>query len=626
MVVRPPVALTAVMLLASAGCLTTTISGVGSASSGTAGTTGGAGTTTTGTGTGASLIGFGPCTSDNQCASGVCGIDGTGHCCRAVCTSFTPPCGATDCDGETGACIFPDGGISCGSPACAGDVLSNPSFCDGAGDCAPNVTGCAPYACESAACLTSCETGAQCAGGSFCDALNAACCSGLAAGGTIEVDSDRGYDRHACCGIGANQPCQTITQAMKLIDSAQAPDVTIEATVFFDGGLWDKDGTETYPIVLGWGAELSAAGVIFDDDGFAAEVFDIESYSPSDTVGYASITGTPALPVAIDLSATTIQVEGGSHLYLANADLNSGGGVYLQPLASLTLGRDRSGLIEGTVAIGVKDPLVGSPGGGGFGILCFSDDAGNGCTIDDAALDGGSSVIIQNQYRSDISASDGASISLTSAPIVGEAPNAPGFQQCPSKNDTSGNSGGFAAITLLGKATMTFQNGTVQCIQRGGFGLESSPIGSPTLTIQNSLIQNTSAAIGMRGGSLTVASSTIRFNEEGVESDSDAGVDLSGGPFGGVNTIACNSWQEIGQSPGGFSVGSYGVHAINASNVAWDTPDPNVFVYSADTGYGCTVADCVALGDAGFVLDAVSFDSSPGIITTGNTLSPLKCE
>jgi hypothetical protein len=578
---------------------------------------------TTGTGTGAMLIGVGSCIANDQCVSGVCGLNGTGNCCNAACSSAPPPCGATDCDGQTGVCVFPDAGVACGGLACAGDLLGHPSVCDGEGSCAPNTTNCAPYACEDAGCLTSCETSAQCAGGSFCDTLNVTCCSGLAAGGTVVADSARGYDSSACCGIGESRPCQTITQAMKLIDSAQARDVTIEAQVLFDGGLWEEagPGIETYPIALGWGAELSAPGVTFLGNltlisNPIPEIFDIKSYSSSDTVGYASITGAAGLPVALATSETAIQVETGSHLYIANADLNSYNGIYVLPLASLTLGQDHSDSVTGTVTIGVSPP-PGLSAAGFVGLTCFSDDAGNGCTIDDAELGSGSSVIIQDQQYADIVAEDGASISLTSAPIVGVTPISPGFQGCPSKIDSSDST---CAVSLVGSATVLFKNGSVQCIHGEGFLLKPSNVGSPKLTIDNSVIQNTDIGIDVFAGSLTVANSTIRFNAGGVELFGDAGVDLSGGPLGGVNTIACNFGDVVSGS-----VLNHGLKPINASNVAWDTPGPSVFACSDDAGCVCVTSDCT-VWDAGLVFDAISFGTSPEIITTGHTLSPLECE
>ncbi len=113
-----------------------------------------------------------------------------------------------------------------------------------------------------------------------------------------------------------------------------------------------------------------------------------------------------------------------------------------------------------------------------------------------------------------------------------------------------------------------------------------------------------------------MASSTISFNAGGVNVEyGDAGVDLSGGKFGGTNTIACN----LG-AVGNGSVLSYGLNPVNASNVAWDTPGPNVFVWTPDAGLTCEVSECTALGSAGIVTDAISWFPSPEVVTTGHTL------
>ena len=136
----------AVLFSLSACCLDV-ISGTredGGVASGTGvaavGATGGSSTgisrgssTTGGTTTGTSLVG--PCTGDAQCASGICGVNGTGHCCQAACGSGAPPCGATDCDVQTGACVFPGSSATCGSLVCEGDSLTGAGVCDSAGSC-----------------------------------------------------------------------------------------------------------------------------------------------------------------------------------------------------------------------------------------------------------------------------------------------------------------------------------------------------------------------------------------------------------------------------------------------------------------------------------------------------------
>lgn len=71
----------------------------------------------------------GLCGGNNQCASGVCGVTGTGHCCSAACSVGVSGCSATDCDGA-GACMFP-GSSQAASSQTAGDCQKN--VCNGAG-------------------------------------------------------------------------------------------------------------------------------------------------------------------------------------------------------------------------------------------------------------------------------------------------------------------------------------------------------------------------------------------------------------------------------------------------------------------------------------------------------------
>src|SRR5262249_44162343 len=58
----------------------------------------------------------------------------SGRCCHAACNLGDPTCGASACD-TSGACVYPDAGLDCGSPTCAGGVLTTHA-CDGLGTCA----------------------------------------------------------------------------------------------------------------------------------------------------------------------------------------------------------------------------------------------------------------------------------------------------------------------------------------------------------------------------------------------------------------------------------------------------------------------------------------------------------
>ncbi len=569
----------------------------------------------------------GACAENDACQSGVCGIAGTGHCCNSPCSDVAPPCGATDCNAATGACSFPGSSVACGpSASCTGTTRTYPGSCNGLGACLSSTADCTPYACGPIACRTSCEDGSSCAPGDFCDANELICCSGLESGGKIRVDSAMGSDFTACCGLGNNRPCQTLTHAMELIDSAQARDVTIAASVSGGGGDWSTT-LETLPIVLGWGVELSAPGVTFSTSwkSLAHEVFDVAQYSANDLVGYASVVGTAGSPPVINLPDSIngisrdfgIQVEAGQTLYIANVRvLNEVAGLNVLSGAALVLGRDRSAGVTGTVLLG--DPTVG----GGSGIDC------QGCVVNDTWLDGGSSLAILHQGI-DIQAGDSSVITLTSMPILGTAPTEVGFNGCYKVDG--------AAVSLKGSATMTFKNGTVQCIGGDGFDLVASPSGGvPTLRIDNTIIQNTELAIFASAGTATVTNSTIRFNyngvEQGVQGTIHTGTIDLGGVDGGPNTVICSSeiesisyrpYQTNNLAPG-VCVLNASTATLNAGTVAWDTPGPDLF--SCDTtltSCTCEISSCMA--DAGSDgMDAVH-ESTGSIVTTGNTLSATSC-
>ena len=584
-------------------------------------------------------VATGGCNTNEGCFSGICGVAGHGECCTALCDTTDPACGATDCDPQ-GACIFPNNKTACGAKgSCSGITQTDPTTCDGVGACQPQgTTDCTPYICGPTACLKTCKDSSSCTSGGFCDTGNRACCSGLINGGSIAVDSATGSDTTACCGIGTNGACQTIGQAMALIDAAQAQNVTINATVKGAGGDWAA--AETYPIVLGWGAELSAPAVFFvDAKGFGnASIFDITNYSTSDTLGYASIVGTAKSPVGVGMDSSgnqlndvaALAVEASNTLYLANASVNgsidnpgSKEAILVQAGATLMLGQDQSGGVTGTVFIG--NALGQDKTNGSQGIVCGTDGVNLGCTIEDAPLVGQSSVVIEGQEDLDIDAEDFASISLTSSPVIGVPPKAAGFNNCPTKNDGIFGQG----MLLNGMVSFTFNNGTVQCIGGRGFDLKATSNGTPTLSIDQTLIQNTDVGLYGGAGSTTLTNATFSFNYNGVQqaqdsNGKDATVDLSGGG----NTVVCDSNAESSKSNSAPGIAVYNTSAspLNASNVAWDTSAPDYFACDpAFTGCTCNISSCtVSPGSDG--MDAVEDSGNlAGVTTASNTLSSITC-
>jgi len=641
--------LTFAIFLATSGCCLTVVTGLsgetgGKGSSSAAGSstgahgttvgTTGSGTTTgraatsTGTGTGPSKVGVGPCSGNDQCLSGVCGVDGTGHCCHGACAPVMPPCGATDCDADTGACLFPASGIACGPPqSCTGDVQSGPDFCDGLGNCSNKTVDCAPFACGANACLTAgmCVSTADCPSGAFCDMADATCCSPLAEYGSVAVDSANGNDG-VCCGLGSKAPCQTLTRAAELVDSARARHATLYATV--DGGGGDWGPAETYPVILGWGVILRAPGVFFNDPAGNSEIFDVDNYSVNDTEDFASISGTDAGEVTIGVSQagdqspdlSSIQIEINDRLYLANVHVSSSAQHHTAAItvtggATLTLGQDISvGRVSGTVTIGDVS------GSGWDGIVCTTDGT-RGCSVNDVSLLGLSSVIILGQQDVDINAADLAQVALSSVPVIGVTPNdGGGFEACPSKPDLALSGG---AIVVTGSGNVTLTDALVQCIDGTAIDLKS---GTPSLNLTNVIVQHSTVGLHVEAGTAELSKSTLFLNVVGAWQDGTGILDLTNGAdclegMNADNVVACNSGAEIGQSGGGISVLNTTATNLFACVVSWDTPGPDVFWCNGDdSSCSCQIASCTSGGGSSSDMDAVFHQDGGLIQTEGNQL------
>ncbi len=630
---------------------------------------------------------IGPCTENDACISLQCGANGTGNCCFDYCASTVAACGITACDPGDGHCIYPSGPtVTCAVidagqvlVSCSGITQQDPSICDGVGNCpAPGTTDCAPFACGATSCNTTCTKSAQCAPGDVCDTSARVCCPTLQSNGVLNVDSSKGDDTAACCGAAGYTECQTIAQAMSIIDSAQATNVTINAYIngAGNGGDWNYSTSgESIPIVLGWGVELVAPTVNFAPNWYNLgynngtskaypEIFDVNFYSSNDTLGYASIVGDVADgPVQIGASASAyaedsvnnaaIQIENGARLYIANANVFSnqdnsylledygyysiyspaeGAAFVVAPGGHLTLGQDQADSNTGTVTVGVVGDSSNeqSQYWGWTGIACLSDYKSLGCTIDDATLPAGtSSLIVASQVYQDLDAEDFASITLNSAPMFGVPPSATGFLKCPYKAESQDRQGS-PAIVLNGAVTMSLKNATVQCVQGDGIDMNASSHGfaAPTLTLSGATIQNTEYALKASAGTATVSSSTFWYNYNNVEQTGTATVDLSGGTAGGTNQIVCTSGEEhysyyTGETPS-VNVLNTTSAVMNASNVEWDTATPDEFSCGSSlTSCTCEVKACTNAGGVDN-MDAV-YTGSGTVTTTNNTLSTADC-
>ncbi len=591
---------------------------------------------------------FGPCAENDMCTSEHCGLNGTGNCCNGACPSTDATCAASDCSATNGVCGYPDASVPCGSTleSCKAGVQQDPSVCDGMGDCpVPGVTPCTPFICGLNACRTTCIDDTSCITGGFCDTADSSCCGALAKGGTITVDSANGSDATPCCGFGGAGACLTISHAMKLVDNAGVTGVTIAASIMGGGGNWTPKG-EVYPIALGWGVELTAGNLyIYDPVGGHAEIFDIGKYSASDTLGSASIVGGAKAPVWIGMNAgdstqsndsSAIQVENGGTLYIANAGINGSAvdrtnAITVVAGGTLTLGQDSSAGTTGQVSIGNSAGDISTDGWNG--IVCTAA-GGLGCTITDATLQKGSSIVIEGQENLDLDAEDFATITLTSAPTIGLPPVPVGFANCSAKPDATATSGKGEAILLNGDVTMTYSNGTVQCISGAGLVMQASSNGSPKLTMAKTTIQNTEYAVYATAGKATISNSTIQYNYNGVQQGTDgtnsATVDLSGGSVGGTNTVVCsNSVESVNKKNGSLAPAVCVLDAttasLDASNVDWDTTAPDEFSCNAAlTSCDCEVtAGCTNPGGVDG-MDAV-YVSSGTVTTKGNGKSNASC-
>lgn len=152
------------------------------------------------------------CTDNSQCASGACGVNGTGNCCTAACFG-QGSCGPTACDG-TGACVFPSGATSCGAISCTNGQLTPPGTCNGAGSCQAGTAFLCPggFKCATAtACKTGCTADADClSSDSFCSAFQCMPKAGVGAACTSNNSCTSGqcgmFGSGHCCNAGTTCP------------------------------------------------------------------------------------------------------------------------------------------------------------------------------------------------------------------------------------------------------------------------------------------------------------------------------------------------------------------------------------------------------------------------------------
>lgn len=128
------------------------------------------------------------CSAPAQCQSGHCvdnvccneACDGLCRACNAdgICSAGAEdlacaadpmnPCGNTGQCTDVGTCAFATNGTVCATPSCS-DGIAQTSSCDGNGTCVATTTPCGNYACDAAACKTSCSSNQDCNKDAYCD-------------------------------------------------------------------------------------------------------------------------------------------------------------------------------------------------------------------------------------------------------------------------------------------------------------------------------------------------------------------------------------------------------------------------------------------------------------------------
>jgi len=178
------------------------------------------------------------CVAGSQCASGFCA---DGVCCNIACTGPCVSCAQAGRAGICGAATLgaadphgictPSPASSCGqsgvcdgiggcskyaretvcvAPSCSGDRINTAGTCDGIGACrSPGVQDCDPFQCIDGACVSRCQTDADCVSGHSC--VNGTCgpkSNGQTCAGAGECASGFCVDG-VCCADACQGACRS---------------------------------------------------------------------------------------------------------------------------------------------------------------------------------------------------------------------------------------------------------------------------------------------------------------------------------------------------------------------------------------------------------------------------------
>lgn len=151
-----------------------------------------------------------------------------------------PACGATCDGGKRDGCAYPDQGTPCEAASCdAVSVLTPARVCDGAGSCTLDATqACYPFACDAdaASCGTTCKSSDECAAGAVCDTAKKQCApaSGVCKNSsTVRLpDGSQEFCAPYICQSGAClRDCQTNANCAESFECLGGECITPEAQV-----------------------------------------------------------------------------------------------------------------------------------------------------------------------------------------------------------------------------------------------------------------------------------------------------------------------------------------------------------------------------------------------------------
>jgi hypothetical protein len=172
------------------------------------------------------------------CAQGVCCNSACGGCQSCALTGAIGACtnvpdgqdplnncadlGTSSCSNDgmcngSGACRLYAAGTQCVAPACSGTTFTPARTCNGTGTCqTATPSSCAPYACGSGACRTTCATTADCASPNTCSGTS---CGLLPLGATCTAPAqcNSGFcEQGVCCGGACTGTCRSCAVAGNL--------------------------------------------------------------------------------------------------------------------------------------------------------------------------------------------------------------------------------------------------------------------------------------------------------------------------------------------------------------------------------------------------------------------------